>query len=274
MFELTPQSSAELVRHVSPALPYAERPLHTTSRTAGNLAIQRRSRGTLVTANPDAGSVHDVLRGPGQPLDGATRGWMEERFNADFGEVRVHTDARADRSARALNASAYTVGRNIVFGRSQYAPTTNDGRKLIAHELTHVIQQGHRDSHLASGPLPIDNSGEPGAEHAVERISSGQTAGQVGSSHGPSIQRQVPWWVLEAPPVEPYIEPRIIPPEPPGIPGEGIPTPGEGIPSPGNGGGYSASSGRADLSAPRPGCSAQTRSMVRHTTRCLSARVD
>jgi hypothetical protein len=182
---------------------------------------------------------------------------MEDRFSADFSGVRIHADPRADRSARALNATAYTVGRNIVFGRGQYAPATDDGRKLIAHELTHVIQQGNRDSHSATGPLPIDASGEPAAERAAHRISTGQTAGPVGSGHGPSIQRQFPWMLGEMPPVEPYLEPRIIPPEPPTIPGEGIPTPGEGIPTPGNGGGTPFPQGEQIF--PRPGPTAQPR---------------
>ncbi|GAB4578154.1 MAG: hypothetical protein Fur0022_08870 [Anaerolineales bacterium] len=85
--------------------------------------------------------VHEVLRSPGQPLDSATRAFMEPRFGADFSGVRVHTDAKAAESARAVNALAYTVGRNVVFGEGQYAPGTNEGKKLFAHELTHVQQQ-------------------------------------------------------------------------------------------------------------------------------------
>ena len=68
--------------------------------------------------------VHDVLRSPGQPLDMATRAFMEPRFGHDFSQVRVHNDERAAASARAVNALAYTVGRDVVFGASQYQPTT------------------------------------------------------------------------------------------------------------------------------------------------------
>ena len=85
--------------------------------------------------------VYDVLRSPGQPLDAGTRAFMEPRFGHDFSGVRVHTDAKAAESARAVNALAYTVGREMVFGAGQYVPTTNAGRKLMAHELTHVVQQ-------------------------------------------------------------------------------------------------------------------------------------
>jgi Domain of unknown function (DUF4157) len=86
--------------------------------------------------------VHDVLNGGGgQPLDATTRAFMEPRFGHDFSQVRVHTDGRAAESARAVNALAYTVGRDVVFGMGQYVPGTSVGRRLLAHELTHVVQQ-------------------------------------------------------------------------------------------------------------------------------------
>ena len=86
--------------------------------------------------------VHDVLSsGGGQPLDATTRAFMEPRFGYDFSRVRVHTEARAAESAKAVNALAYTVGRDVVFGAEQYTPGTEEGKRLVAHELTHVIQQ-------------------------------------------------------------------------------------------------------------------------------------
>ena len=85
--------------------------------------------------------VHDVLNSPGQPLDTGTRAFMEPRFGHDFSGVRVHTDGKAAESAKSVNALAYTVGRNVVFGTGQYAPGTGEGRRLLAHELTHVVQQ-------------------------------------------------------------------------------------------------------------------------------------
>lgn len=85
--------------------------------------------------------VDEVLRSPGQPLDASTREFMESRFGHDFSTVRIHADARAAESAREVNALAYTVGRDVVFGGSQYAPHAQAGRKLLAHELTHVLQQ-------------------------------------------------------------------------------------------------------------------------------------
>ena len=87
-------------------------------------------------------SVTHQAASSGQPLDSTTRGFMEARFGLDFSVVRVHTDAQAGEAARAVNARAYTSGRDIVFGRSQYAPATKEGRHLFAHELAHVVQQG------------------------------------------------------------------------------------------------------------------------------------
>lgn len=86
-------------------------------------------------------SVEQTLNSGGLPLDPITRSFMEGRFGHDFSRVRVHSDAAAGQSARAVNASAYTVGNNIVFDAGRFSPTTHDGRKLLAHELSHVVQQ-------------------------------------------------------------------------------------------------------------------------------------
>lgn len=86
--------------------------------------------------------VRRVLeRTNGQPLNGSIRTFMESRFRKDFGQVRLHTDASAAKSARAVNAQAYTFGHNIVFGAGQYDPDTYEGTRLLAHELAHVVQQ-------------------------------------------------------------------------------------------------------------------------------------
>jgi hypothetical protein len=73
-------------------------------------------------------------------LPDAVRSFFEPRFGQDFSKVRVHTDSRAARSARDLNARAFTLGRDIVMGAGQYSPGTSEGKRLLAHELTHVIQ--------------------------------------------------------------------------------------------------------------------------------------
>ncbi|MBX3155580.1 MAG: DUF4157 domain-containing protein [Deltaproteobacteria bacterium] len=85
--------------------------------------------------------VAAVLRSPGAPLDAATRGFMEPRLGHDLGDVRVHTDRAAAASATSVGARAYTVGRDVVFADGQYAPHTSEGRRLLAHELAHVVQQ-------------------------------------------------------------------------------------------------------------------------------------
>ena len=90
--------------------------------------------------------VHEVLRSPGQPLDAATRDFMEPRFGQDFSTVRVHTATIAAQSAEAVDARAFTAGRDLVFGCGQYAPSTREGQRLLAHELTHVVQQSGRVS--------------------------------------------------------------------------------------------------------------------------------
>ncbi|MBV9210285.1 MAG: DUF4157 domain-containing protein [Acidobacteria bacterium] len=86
-------------------------------------------------------SVRETLSQAGQPLDVATRDFMEARFGYDFGGVRIHTGGKAVESAQAVNALAYTVGRDVVFGAGQYEPGTSRGNRLIAHELAHTIQQ-------------------------------------------------------------------------------------------------------------------------------------
>lgn len=102
--------------------------------------LQRLDTGAGPGAAPPI--VHQVLGALGRPLDGTTRSFMEPRFGHDFSSVRIHADERAAESARSVNALAYTVGRDIVFGAGQYVPNLPAGQKLLAHELTHVVQQG------------------------------------------------------------------------------------------------------------------------------------
>ena len=122
--------------------------------------------------------VHDVLRSPGQPLDARTRSFFEPRFGYDFSRVRVHTDARAAESARAVGAQAYTVGADVAFAPGQFAPDTGAGKKLLAHELTHTIQQGsgafgfQRELEVGKS----NDSAEAEAEIISENILSGNDA--------------------------------------------------------------------------------------------------
>lgn len=102
--------------------------------------------------------VYDVLRSPGAPLDRPTRQFMEQRFRHDFSAVRLHTDARAAESARAVQARAYTVGSHVIFGRGEHRPSTDTGKRLLAHELTHVIQQGSPSLSLSPAVLRFEQS--------------------------------------------------------------------------------------------------------------------
>ena len=98
--------------------------------------------------------AHDVSRTPGQPLDPTACTFMEPRFGYDLSAIRVHTDRQAAESAQSVDALAFTTGRHIVFGEGRYSPESSDGRRLLAHELAHVIQQGEQarvlsDRHVA-----------------------------------------------------------------------------------------------------------------------------
>jgi Domain of unknown function (DUF4157) len=110
--------------------------------------LARNEPGDTGTMSARSPHPEDLLEpSSGQPLDAETRAFMEPRFGHDFSQVRVHTDARASESAEAVNALAYTVGPHVVFRSGQYTPGTSAGQRLLAHELTHVVQQG-------AGPLP------------------------------------------------------------------------------------------------------------------------
>lgn len=111
------------------------------------MTLQRKSE----NGNAAPSIVYEVLRSPGQPLDGATRTFMEPRFGHDFSHVRVHTDARAAQSAGVVHELAYTVGQDIAFGDGRYEPDTTNGRELLAHELMHAVQQ-HRSSGIQEKP--------------------------------------------------------------------------------------------------------------------------
>src|SRR5919106_6724501 len=119
--------------------------------------------------------VHDVLHSPGQPLDPGTRASMGPAFGHDFSSVRVHTDAPAAASAQAVNARAYTVGHNLVFGASQYNPDSQHGQRLLAHELTHIVQQSRSSTSIqSSGFDSPDSSAEREADFVGDQVVAGQ----------------------------------------------------------------------------------------------------
>ena len=134
--------------------------------------LQRKTHGSGESQVPPI--VHDVLRSPGSGLDAYTRAFFEPRFGRDLSGIRVHADPRAAESARAVAALAYTVGRDVVFGSGQYAPQTTAGRHLLAHEITHTLQQGAAatpasDLQIEAASSPAEREGE----HTADAVMSG-----------------------------------------------------------------------------------------------------
>ncbi len=138
-----------------------------------------------------------VGSGGGTPLDEGTRDFMESRLGADFSDVRVHTDGAASESARSVNAQAYTVGTDVVFQSGKYERHTDDGRKMLAHELTHVVQQkaGPVAGTPTAGGISLSHPSDP-FEQAAERSSQQAVAADAAAppaasvSPAPSVQRQ------------------------------------------------------------------------------------
>ena len=125
----------------------ADQVMAAPANPAVSSALLRIQRYTgQVTEHSDAApaSVDRVLASSGSPLEVGLRQDMESRFGHDFSQVRIHSGATAEQSAREVNAKAYTVGHNVVFGVGQFVPRTQEGQRLIAHELTHVMQQGNQ----------------------------------------------------------------------------------------------------------------------------------
>ena len=172
--------------------------------------LQKKPTGPKAATGEAPGIVHEVLLSPGQPLDDATRAAFEPRFRHDFSFVRVHTDSAAAESAKRVHALAYTVGSDIVFGSSQYSPETKAGRSLLAHELTHVIQQRQAPvkASLLQAKLPIgdpDNKFEREAEAAADRFAD--MGGRLSEHSGPAVQRQSDYTAETEAATEPDQEP-------------------------------------------------------------------
>jgi Domain of unknown function (DUF4157) len=139
----------------------------------------------------DSAADDDLLRSPGQPLDTSARAFMESRFQFDFGHVRVHRDQAAGRAASALSARAFTLGSHIAFGHEQYAPETPRGRKLLAHELTHVVQ-------YAQDPSPVVRRAPTLKGHSNE---------EFGDSDAPAIDK-----AIAASPITKYVPAKQLKP--------------------------------------------------------------
>ncbi|MBK6714951.1 MAG: DUF4157 domain-containing protein [Burkholderiales bacterium] len=131
--------------------------------------VQRKSVSDPYADTEPPASVHELLRSPGQPLGAAERQYFEPRFGHEFSQVRVYTSALAAASAHAVHSLAYTVGGNIAFAEGRYSPATAEGKRLLAHELTHVVQQGAGNP---IGPIADRFMQGPGEVHAKGRNSS------------------------------------------------------------------------------------------------------
>src|SRR2546430_12419789 len=161
-------------------------------KTAGNASV------SAALEEQEPSLVKNVVgSGGGSPLDRDTRGFMESRLGADFSDVRVHTDAKASESARSVQAHAYTVGSDVVFQSGQYTPESDSGKKMLAHELTHVVQQ--RSGPVAGTPAPggikishPSDTFERAAESSADRAMSSQgPATQSPATPAPaSVQRE------------------------------------------------------------------------------------
>ncbi len=114
---------------------------HPEEQEEEELLQTKEVSGPTPEVNSNVEANINTLRGGGRPLPETVRNYFEPRFGYDFNQVRIHTGAQAATSAQAVNARAYTVGRNIIFGNEQYSPNTHKGDHLLAHELTHVVQQ-------------------------------------------------------------------------------------------------------------------------------------
>ncbi len=159
--------------------------------------LQRSATGSVPETAPPI--VHDVLRSPGRPLDAKTQTFFEPRFSHDFSKVRIHADSHANESAKSVNALAYTVGSQIVFGAGLYQPGAAPGRRLLAHELAHVVQQSNMA--LVSSPALSIGPADSPAEREADRIADATlSGGQARTGTSPlSLQRDID----ESNPVDP-----------------------------------------------------------------------
>jgi hypothetical protein len=175
--------------------------LHAPPRNAPSVLKPMFKRAPADERVHDARAVDAGRRSPGQPLEEGLRGFMESRFGQDFSRVRVHADAEAAASARAVNALAYTVGPDLVFGAGRYAPGSAEGRRLLAHELTHVVQQtggGARavaPADSACTVRPADDGFEREADRMADAVvRPGHPAAvpsvMPASAHAGALQRQ------------------------------------------------------------------------------------
>lgn len=167
-------------------------PTDRDEREADRVAEQdlRRKADGNGSASVDVERAASVVDGFGQQLSNGVRSFFEDRFGRNFGDVRIHTGERADTAARSIHARAFTLGRDVVFRSGEYRPDTREGKRLLAHELSHVVQQnGTRPSErptLLRGDAPAERD----AEAAARSVARGEAAGRVGTVDERVVARQ------------------------------------------------------------------------------------
>lgn len=144
-------TSTTLPRGSAPARAVIQRRCAACEEEANESKVQRQEASAAAPhITPPVSAGIDALKGGGSPLPAPSRAFFEPRFGASFDKVRVHTDSRAADTASAINARAFTVGNAIAFGTGEYSPDSQSGRRLLAHELTHVVQQGRASDTAAT----------------------------------------------------------------------------------------------------------------------------
>ena len=157
---------------------------------------------TLHVSSAIAANIH-ALEGSGRPLPQAMRAFFEPRFGADFSQVRVHADSQAADTTNAIQAKAFTVGQNIAFGTGQYAPHSHEGRRLLTHELTHVVQQRY------APPKRVDNVAQASSDvpfvrataaRAIHRDAMGATTSSyIQRAPAPRVPLETAWYIEMTP---------------------------------------------------------------------------
>ena len=188
--EATPESAMHDAPQTAPTTDSPSQNILGMQRTLGNRAVQRML-GVQRVPFENGGELDDQLsneihsqRGSGGQLDSNVANTMSQQMGYDFSDVSVHTDANADRVSRSIGARAFTTGSDIFFKEGEYNPGSSEGQNLLAHELTHVVQQG---GNAPSGKLsvgPANDSYEQEADSMASSVMSGDSA----SSDG--VQRQ------------------------------------------------------------------------------------
>ncbi len=154
------------------------------------VALSRKGQGEA-DVTPEVEEAIQAARGGGQALDRGVRAQMEPAMGADFGGVRVHTGGQADALNRSLSARAFTTGQDIFFKQGEYSPGSSSGRELLAHELTHVVQQngGQVQAKLTVGAAG-DSYEQEADQVAASVMRQEQHAGQQGALRRQSVPEE------------------------------------------------------------------------------------